>query len=98
MDNLRLDLCQCATDGPQCQKILQWIEAANQFRENDQVESTLAGLTFQRTLRSCPGTGDQAHLVVEQVVLVINIEECVFLSAADDQPSDDVSCAHRNGR
>ncbi len=94
MDNLGAEVSECLADGFEGAQVLEWVEAADEFGQHDEVESAIACLLFERAFGAGSGAGDQADIVAEHVVLVIDIEEGVFLSAADDQPGDDMSGAH----
>jgi hypothetical protein len=74
------------------------MQTSAQLWENHEVQSAFPGFLFQGSFGAQPGAGDQADLVAEQVMLIIHIEEGIFLSPSNDQPSDDVRGSHGKGQ
>lgn len=94
VDNFGAEVSECLADGIECLQVLERIETANEFRQDDEVQSAFASVLFEGAFRSGTGACDQADVVTEKVVLVVDVEKGIFLSTADDQSSDDMSSAH----
>lgn len=94
VDDFGLELAECAAEGVECEEVLPGANAAAEFREHADVESTVAGALFERAFGAGAGAGDQADLIAEDMVLIVDVEERVFLSSAENQPGDDMGGAH----
>ena len=93
--DLRLVIRKHSQDRSQGSTVLKRIQASAKFRKNSQIQSEVQGSLFERTFRAEPWPGDQTDFITKQVLLVVHVEERVFLSTADDQPSNDVGNAHQ---
>jgi len=65
-----------------------------QLRKDAKIETSITGFLLQRSFRPQSRPGNQTDFIAEQVVLVIDVEERVFLRAADDQSSNEMGNSH----
>ena len=70
------------------------MQAAAHLRQYTQVQAAVDCALLQGSLRAKTRSRDQADFVVVDVVLVVNIEQSIFLRSADDQSRDDVGGSH----
>ncbi|MEY3458844.1 MAG: hypothetical protein RL215_2001 [Planctomycetota bacterium] len=94
VDDFGLVAAECAADGTEREQVLPGADAASEFREDAEIEPAFSGALFEGAFWTSAGTGDQADFVFEDVMLVIDIEERVFLGTAEDEPRDDVGGTH----
>ena len=94
MHDFRSILPQHPTDGTKCFPVLQRVQTAAQLRQYLYIQSPIASLALQRSLRPQPRPGNQTHLVPKQMMLIVHVEQGVLLGAPDNQASDDVRGSH----
>ena len=73
------------------------MDAALHVGNDPQVESAGPGPLFEASFRSQSRPRDEDHLVSEPM-LVLDVEQRVFLGSADDEPGDDVGDAEFHER
>lgn len=96
MNEIRLIRLECSFDGEVSARVMPRMKASLKFRQDANVQATLLSSLFEGSLRPDTRTGNQANFIAMQVVLIVHIEQGVFLSPANDEPGDDVGNSHKD--
>ena len=95
MDHIGLQFAQQVDDRLIALPVAQRVYAAAKLGDDmDRVTAPLCSF-FERSLRPQTRSGDQAHLIAKELMLVFDSVEGVLLRPADDEPGDEVDDSQR---
>ena len=97
VDDLRLDFAEQLQQAAIARPIAGRMDAALHLGDDPQVESAGPGPLFEASFRAESRPRDEDYLVSEPM-LVLDVEQRVFLGSADDQAGDDVGDAEFHER
>jgi hypothetical protein len=94
MDELRSIFGERSSDGSQRFPVLQRIHAASQFGKNANIQPACDRSLLKRTLGTMRVPSEQANLIAKQMMLIVHVEQRVFLRTTDNHSSNNVGDTH----